>query len=170
MTEDRISKQNTDRRNAALLFEKYGQHLFRVAANVLKNDADAEDAVQQLFYDMLRKGNVPDADDPRCKAYLSVAVERKAVDLLRTRRNDASIEDAAEAAGEQNVPSLSPLAEAISKLPASDRELLLLKYYMGYKATEIAQRTGEAPNTVQKRILRARQKLKTMLTEQEGDE
>ena len=167
-----------DQQNASILFEEYGQHLLGVAMNVLKNSEDAEDAVQQLFYDMLRKGTVPDAKDQRCKAYLSVAVERKAVDILRARRYDVPLEEIADAtpeeitdiAEEQTISSVSPLAEAVAKLPASDRELLMLKYYMGYRAVEIAERTGEAPNTVQKRIRRIQQKLRTMLTEDKGDE
>ena len=51
-------------------------------------------------------------------------------------------------------------------LPAKDRVPLYLYYYEGYAVAEIGEILGLKPSTVQTRLSRGREKLKTMLTEE----
>ena len=57
--------------------------------------------------------------------------------------------------------------EELMALPPKDRLGIHLYYYEGYKTAEIAQITGEQEGTVRSRMSRAREKLRTLLAEEE---
>ena len=58
------------------------------------------------------------------------------------------------------------IIEALEKLPASDREILVLNFYSGYKFGEIADMLGMTNDAVWQRASRARRHLRTLV---EGD-
>lgn len=147
---------------AAELYETFRQHLYRTASGILKNSEDAEDAVQQLFADMISKGALPAISDPRTKAYLTVAVRNKALNMLSSRRVSEPLETAKDHSAKAGPSELSGLIE---KLPEEKRRILILYYYFGYDTAEIADLTGLRPAAVQKRLQRARQALRKMLEE-----
>lgn len=55
------------------------------------------------------------------------------------------------------------MMEAINTLNETDREILIRKYYCGETAAEIAERLSMRTGTVEMRISRAKQKLRTMI-------
>ena len=57
------------------------------------------------------------------------------------------------------------LADAIASLPPRYREVLLLKYYNGYSAREIAGFLSATPDAVTQTLHRARKKLAEILDE-----
>ena len=159
---ERFNTISENREKAKILYGSYKQLLYRAAFSLLKNEEDAEDAVQQLFFDMLRKGNMPDPNDERTRNYLIVAVKRKALDIIGSRREYTDL-DSIEGLPDDQKKDLSPLAEAVASLPDKSRNLLIMYYYNGYKATEIAKLTGETANTVQKRLSRIRETLREIM-------
>ena len=63
------------RSDCELLYMEYRQHMFGVARSILKDDALSEDVVQDVFIKLIEKDKLPSLDDPRTKAYLTVAAE-----------------------------------------------------------------------------------------------
>ena len=59
------------------------------------------------------------------------------------------------------------LMQAVNRLPADFREVVLLHYYQGYGITEIAEMMGVAEGTVSSRLSRARTKLQKFIQEEE---
>ena len=59
------------------------------------------------------------------------------------------------------------MMEAVNRLPADFKEVVLLHYYQGYGIAEIAQLLGVAEGTVSSRLSRARGKLQKILQEEE---
>ena len=58
------------------------------------------------------------------------------------------------------------LYEALASLPEMHRQVLMLRYMAGMKSKEIAQTLRVSPNTIDQRLVRARAKLKTILSEE----
>ena len=63
-----------------------------------------------------------------------------------------------------------PVMEAVMELPEKYRTAVYLHYFEGYKVAEIAEMTGTNQNTVSSLLMRARQRLKTMLEGEFDDE
>lgn len=60
-------------------------------------------------------------------------------------------------------PQEPALAQAIARLPARDREVILLRYYEQLSPDEIAHMLRQPLNTVKSRLARAKKKLKQLL-------
>ncbi len=82
--------------------------------------------------------------------------------------DDAEAPDNPAPADEQTQPGGDPaqgsrVLEAVNELPAALRTSIYLRYYEGYSTDEIAQLTGDTPDTVRKHLSRGRAKLRDAL-------
>ena len=157
------------------IFHTYGNLMFHVANKILNNDHDAEDAVQQALFTIYQ--NLEKFSEIRCpqsRSFIVTIVERKAIDLYRTKRRNAAIPFEEEFI---NVPAPSvvnavakrtDLAKAMAMLPTRYRELLFLKYDNGYSEREIAVMYSMTEANVKKTIQRAKKKLESILKGQEA--
>ena len=138
-----------DRTRFEALYRAYRGLMFHVANRILQNSQDAEDAVHLAFLSLVDHSLPP---------------ERKAIDLYRAkqRRPMAELE---EIPGCTAPPSDGTLAGAMAALPPRYREVLLLKYYNGYSAAEIAGFLGLTPGNVRQLTLRAKRCLAAELAE-----
>ncbi len=79
------------------------------------------------------------------------------------RRRRTALPDTLPAPG----PEERQEVEELMLLPAGDRLVLHLFYYEGLSAAEIASLTGLTQGSVRSRLCRAREKLRTLMTEKE---
>ena len=164
-----------DRARFEQLFRTYGGLMFHVANRILNNEQDAEDAVQQAFFVILKNiEKISDVPCPRTRSFVVTIVERKAIDLYRSKQRRAALplEDAdcglalpSEADG---IHARSDLAGAMAALPPRYRELLFLKYDNGYADQEIAEMCSMTVSNVKKTIQRAKKRLERILEGQEA--
>ncbi len=158
---------------AELIRELYHAHaltLIRTAKLLLRDQAAAEDAVQDAFLGLYRA--LPRlADRGQLLPYLRTAVINRCRDELRGRRRAAaraiqhepiasSPEDPAMAVQERHA-----VLDAVGRLPRRAREILVLRYYLGLSDDQIAVTLGISRSTVSSTASRALGVLATTLTE-----
>jgi RNA polymerase sigma-70 factor (ECF subfamily) len=156
-----------------------GRHLLAVARRLLRNEEDAQDAVQQAFLSAFRA--LPSFNgQSRITTWLHRIVTNAALMKLRTsgRRQEESIdallpayvEDGhhVEQFSEWALPADARMARhevcaqvraAIDRLPDSYRTVLMLRDIEELSTEEAAQALGINSNTVKIRLHRARQAL-----------
>ena len=88
--------------------------------------------------------------------------ERRARDRLGPLRDDLS--DAPAASGDAHA-----VREALRALPRRQREVTVLRYYLGLDVREIAAHLGIAEGTVKAMLFRARQSLAITLGDEDGE-
>ena len=152
------------------LVHTYKNLMFYVANQILNNDHDAEDAVQQAFFTILKNfDKISEIKCPQIRSFVVTIVERKAIDLYRSKNRNAVVSFDEEyvnvpvPADADAVSTRTDLARAIALLPTRYRELLLLKYDSGYSEQEIAAMCSMTPANVKKTIHRAKKKLEVLL-------
>lgn len=147
------------------LYERYRGYMYTAAYQILGSDSDAEDAVHQAFLSVIKNlGRIELVDSPKTQKYLLVITERKAIDIFRSRRHIVSLDAMEQIPGLTALPLENHrLADAMARLPAHYRSVLLLRYDQGYTVREIAKLLDIKPGTVQKSIWRAKQALKKEL-------
>ena len=145
--------------------EQYLDMVYRIALNSLRHPADAEDAVQNTMLRLWRT-DTDFAGEEHLRRWLArVAVnESRRIAAHPWRRRAVSLEEAREPVFQDR--ERRELYEAVMGLPAKYRVPLYLYYYEGYAVAEIGEILGLKPSTVQTRLSRGREKLKTMLTEE----
>ena len=162
-------ESDADRQRFEQLYHRYRGLMFYVARQILPSDEDAEDAVHEAFLAILRHmDDISDVSDPKTRAFVVLIAERKAIDLRRrnARRDALSLEE--ECLGVTvPLPGDGGLADAMVQLKPRQRELLLLRYYVGYSTREAAQLLGMTSSAAQKELTRAKAALRTIL-EKEG--
>ena len=152
------------------IYTLYRGLMFYIARRILPGEADAEDAVHQAFVSIIENlKKISEVRCPRTRSYLVIITERKAIDILRSRSrlSPEAFEESTRGV-ELPLPGDGGLSDAMSRLPAAYREVLLLRYYYhGYTVREIAPMLGRKPGAVQKLLTRAKAALRKILEQED---
>lgn len=147
------------------IYLKYRYLMLHVATKILQNHHDAEDAVHQAFLSVIQNmDKFSDVESPKTRSLLVIIVERKSIDILRKRQRENFVELNEDILGiEIPEPNDYGLADAISRLPAHYREVLLMRYDNGLTNREIANLLGITESGVRKILGRAKRALRSEL-------
>ena len=137
--------------------EKYGDMLYRISLLILKNTADAEDAVQETFIKYFTKApEFTDAEHE--KAWRITVATNRGRDMLRYRsRHETESEEVLNTYAVEK--SDSGILEALMELSDKYRIIMILFYVEQYKIDEIADITGVSGSAVKMRLSRGRKLL-----------
>ena len=142
-----------------------------LAAQILGDSEAAADAVQDAIVKALQR---PEAYDPArgaVRPWFLAVVRHRCLDLLRRRRpTDPEIEalPAETRSPEDSVAALQDAAtlhEALARLTAEQREILILRDFNDLGYAEIAQVLAVPQGTVMSRLHRARLALRKEMTD-----
>jgi RNA polymerase sigma-70 factor (ECF subfamily) len=140
----------------------------RTALRLTANRQDAQDAAQEVFLRLHRSlGRIDDSRNlPGWLYRVTVNVCR---DILRKRRNTASLEDTQVAVSSSTEADLSRaeqlklVEEALRTLPEKERAAVALRDIEGLTTREVAEILGSSEATVRSQISAARTKIRKML-------
>ncbi len=156
------------------VFRDHQARVFRAAYRITGNAQDAEDVLQTVFLRLARHGeDAPEVANP--SSYLYRAAINSALDLLRARRERASVplDDAADAPagrpgpeeGQEAAEIRAWLRRALAALPPRAAEIFALRYLEGQANRDIARMLGVSRVTVAVTLHRTRQRLQEELGE-----
>jgi RNA polymerase sigma-70 factor (ECF subfamily) len=140
----------------------------RVQALALtRNRARADDLVQDAVCNALSAQD-SFAVGTNFAAWMHRILRNRFISDLRKRRDTSDIEDVPAAALATEAPhehrlALKELASAMVRLPAEQREALLMVVLHGMSYETLAEATGCAVGTAKSRVFRARRQLETWL-------
>ena len=151
----------------AALVSEYAGTLYRVSFSVLRNAADAEDAVQEAFLRVLKhRATLDEVRDRR--VWLIRIVWNIVLDRKRRAKTRPETDDVAELARVLPAEGLSAedraaaaqhhaqVLKCVETLPAKEREVLMLSAFEELTSVEIAQVLGITESSVRSRLFRAR--------------
>jgi RNA polymerase sigma-70 factor (ECF subfamily) len=179
--EARTQAEQTQAEEATLaaLVSQYAGTLYRVAFSVLRNAADAEDAVQEAFVRVLRhRDTLGEVRDQR--VWLIRIVWNIVLDRKRRAKTRPETDDVSELA--RVLPSAGLSAEEIAsaaqhhahvlacveKLPANERQVLMLSAFEELSSVEIAAVLSITESSVRSRLFRARNLMAGLLHHARG--
>ena len=145
--------------------ERYLDMVYRIALNALRVPADAEDAAQTVML-RLWQSESSFTGEAHLRHWLVRVTINVCRDAARSawRRRLVPLEHCPEPSF--SLPEQGILYRAVMDLPGKYRLPLYLYYYEGYSVAEVGELLGLKPSTVQTRLARGREKLKTMLEEE----
>jgi RNA polymerase sigma-70 factor, ECF subfamily len=158
----------------AEVYDRFAPDVYRAALLVLRNDAAAQDIVQDVFVELWRHPGRYDPALGTFPAYLTVIARRRAVDVVRREvrrvaRQDRSCRAAAAAwspsPSEEVIAShvADAVRAAVRLLPDSQRRIVELAYFGGLTYKEAAEEAGVPEGTAKSRVRLAFAKLEAML-------
>lgn len=159
------------------LVAEYSTTLYRVAYSVTRNSAEAEDIVQETFLRVLKHQNkLYEIRDTRVwlvRIAWNLSLDRKRrgktrpetediADLVRTLPSSELRADEEVIAAQEHARVLA----LIARLPAKERQALLLSALEELSTAEIAGICSTTESSIRSRIFRARRELSDMLSKQ----
>jgi RNA polymerase sigma-70 factor (ECF subfamily) len=142
----------------AELFDRYSGMAYSVALRVVKDAAQAEDVMQDVFFQVWQNPRAFVSDRGSLGAWLAVVVRNRAIDVIRRRKPSDPVEDvvlpsqANVAAEVEHRTMLDRVRIAMKDLPPEQRESVELAFFEGMTHAEIAEKQGEPLGTVKTRI------------------
>jgi RNA polymerase sigma-70 factor (sigma-E family) len=156
------------------LYQAHALGMIRLAHIMLGDRASAEDVVQEAFCGLYRRWSAL-ADAGSALAYVRSSVLNGCRSVLRRQsraRDQADGQQAAPPPGISaeaaaiTIEERQQVLRALRRLPARQREALVLRFYLDLSAEESAATMGIGPGSVRSAIHRGLESLGRMLQEQ----
>jgi len=161
------SRHYADDETLAALVNQYAGTLYRVAYSVLRNPADAEDAVQEAFVRVLRHrdtlGEVRDHRVWLIRIVWNIVLDRKRRAKTRPETDDVSELERVLPSDGLSAEQIAAAAQhhahvlaCVEQLPIKEREVLMLSAFEELNSVEIATVLNITESSVRSRLFRAR--------------
>ncbi len=157
----------------AELYDRFGRPAYGLALRILRDEALAEDAVQEAFLALWRTASRFVPERGKASTWILTLVHRRSVDLVRReeRRRADALDPESEPGGA--APSVEEEAwlrlqrervqSALRQLPDQQREAIELAYYGGFTQSELAERLGQPLGTIKSRMFLGLGRLRELL-------
>ncbi len=158
----------------AVLYDRWADRVHSLAVHLLRDGRDAEDIVEETFWQAWRGAARYDVARGSVGSWLLTICRSRSLDKLRSRRRrpeDTNLDDAP-AAESPEPDAMSALVTmetgrvvraALAELPLEQRQTIELAYFRGLSQSEIAEKTGQPLGTIKTRIRLAMVKLREKL-------
>ena len=145
------------------VYEEFVDDIFRLCYSFMKNQMDAEDAVQETFLKYFHSDKKFENVEHQ-KAWLIVTASNHCKDLLKQRwRKAKDLDDYKDIVGEEKV-MVDEMMELVIKLPEKYKTAVYLYYYEGYDSREIAHLLHKPDSTIRTYLQKARKLLRQELS------
>jgi RNA polymerase sigma-70 factor (ECF subfamily) len=151
------------------IFEEHYDLTYRTAYGIMRRAEDAEDVVQTIFLQLLRREVPPDlTKNPR--GYFYRAAVNLSLQAIRARRRhilrgDSEQLEASTESGNSDFDEEMDrrLWDAIAQLNEGAAQILILRYIHNYSLANIARVLGTTRSTVAVSLFRSRSRLKQLI-------
>ena len=154
-----------------VLYDRYSGFVHALALRVLGRTEEAEEVVQEVFWQLWKSKIRYDPSQGRFSTWLFVITRNRSLDRLRRKRRRPFAEplpiDAGGPVAPGNPEESASSAErrehvlsALRHLPSEQRQALELSFFQGLTHREIAESLGEPLGTIKSRIRMAMDKLR----------
>ena len=158
----------------SLLFRRYARLVRAVAYKILRDDSEADDAVQEVFLFLHRKRDLFDSSKNSARSWIVQVTYHRAIDrrrYLQARHSYAQVdlEDVARELGdtsqEMAIERLEHegLWKLFDSLSHNQRQTLALYFFEGLTLHEIALKLGQTRGNVKNHYFRGLDKLRKQL-------
>lgn len=146
--------------------EEHYDEIFRYCAWRLPTAEDAKDATQEVFLRLAKSRAVYESRE-KPLAYLYTCARNVCIDIMRRARPVSMLSDA----DAERIPDPAQngihedllLADALSRLPADEREVLELRYGQDLKVADVAAVVGKSRFALRRIERRALERLREMM-------
>lgn len=162
-----------------VLFERYSPLVFHIARNIVKDEWEAEETVQQVFFDLYRAIAQFNAERGSFKTWMLQFTYHRSINrrehlLCKKVYSSQELNEAifvGELAGTRSLLQLSPqettrlVEQILTTLKPPQRRVIELTFFEGLTAEEIALKTGATAVVVRNLLYRGLAKLRCILLE-----
>lgn len=159
------------------LYDEFSGALLGITLGILKNRAEAEETLQDIFVTVWRSADKYRPEVGKASTWLISLARNRSIDRLRSRKRRDKLAEAVSEEGFKNVDEESPetpliaaelserVRESLRTLPDEMRTVLELAFFHSLTQTEISEYLNQPLGTVKSRIRRAMERIRATLTD-----
>jgi len=170
--------QEGDRNALGALFRKFAALMRSVSARILRDEAEADDLVQEVFLFIYREAKVYDCMKSSGRSWIMQMTYRRAISRwrylnARGHYKNAELNPSVVQGRNGVVPLYDSSIEALfgreglkkvmDELTADQHETLRLHFYEGYTLAEVAQKLGQSVGNIRHHYYRGLEKLRKQM-------
>lgn len=170
-----LIKRYLETRNAAyfdMLYNRYSSKIYAKCISMLRNEAKAQDATQEIFTKIFLNLSKFE-EQSKFSTWVYSITYNFCIDLIRKNKKSRNLfsDDELENTGEvlEEVPDhelltmeVKRLKRVLEEMLEGDRAILLMKYNEEMSIFEIAEALNKSESAIKMRILRAKQKARSI--------
>ncbi|GAB4578962.1 MAG: sigma-70 family RNA polymerase sigma factor [Anaerolineales bacterium] len=159
------------------LYDRYSRLVFSLALYMVDDQPAAEEITQDAFTRLWVQADSYRPEQAKVKTWLVTIARNRAIDELRRRKvrpTSALLEEVWETSSNNLEEMVDGRAQsvrvraALSTLPSEQRQVMVMAYFGGYSQAEISTELAMPLGTVKTRMRLAMQKLRQLLTSENG--
>ena len=164
-----------DRDAFAAFYDAYAPLAFGLIRRILRNAAEAEEVLQEVFWEIWRSAADYDQKRGSPEAWVVMRAKSRGIDRVRSIRRKGEMTagsptQALTAMGQEperdpgvNIEQRGSVRGALGQLPQNQREVIELAYFDGLTQTEISERLKQPLGTVKTRMRLGMEKLRSLM-------
>jgi RNA polymerase sigma-70 factor (ECF subfamily) len=166
---DLIALCDGDHEALGRLYDRHAAVMLAVGERILGSRREAEDLLHDVFVEIWRKAGDYDPTRGKVSTWMRLRMRSRALDRIRgaqRKERPTEITDRLMTrvnAPQKDVGDRASLQAALAELPEEQSVVIMLSYFGGMSASEIATRVGIPIGTVKSRASAAMQKLRRAL-------
>ena len=167
----------SDKRTFAQIYSQYDSRLRHVVNRYLKNNADAQDAMQNTWLGVLKKMDLcSEMAEGELQAYIMTIAKNQAISIARKNQKEKEIfieADTEDLADEEDFfefcdkQDVSDIVACINMLSDAQKEVITLHYLYHHSLKEIAKMFGISVSVAESRWKNGRARLMQLLQRKE---
>ncbi len=163
--------RDRDKEAIRLIFDNYGPVLLNIIMRVVKDEAMAQDVLQEALLKFWKNGSSYDSEKGSLFTWLTRIARNAAIDKTRTKdfrltetsRTAVDLVSISDSVGQESDLDQLYMKQMIDQLPEVQRELIDLAYFQGYTQKEISDNLEMPLGTVKSRIRLAIKHLRSII-------
>ena len=159
---------NGNKEALSIIINKYYDEIYRFCFYLTGYETDSYDITQEVFLKFIRY--VDSYQYKNLKGYLLIIARNLCYDFFRHKKDTAPIEETAEAGKDdmqiKGIEDGMLIEQALLKISAEQREVIVLRIYEEFKFMEIAKMLGVNLSTVKSRYHLGLKKLRKIMEEE----
>ena len=152
----------------SIIYDRYSRLVYAKSLSMLKNEAAAEDAVQEIFIKVMLKLSSY-TGDAKFSTWMYAITYNYCIDIIRkTQRKKAIDVEDIDVLEASMIPEpddarilevdIKRLKYILERIPRKDKAILMMKYLEEFSIKEIAEIMEKSESAVKMQILRAKEK------------
>jgi RNA polymerase sigma-70 factor, ECF subfamily len=159
-SDESLMERLRDREQPAMtvLFDRYAGLVYSVAFRVLNDSGQAEDVMQEIFFQLWKNPESFSARKGSLAPWLAVVARNRAIDQLRQRKPTEMVDEVVlaspanlESEAERNT-MMHRVRGILREMPEDHQRSLEMAFFEGLTHSEIAEKTGQPLGTIKTRI------------------
>lgn len=162
--------------NFDLLYRQYGPKVYGKCLSLLKDEAQAKDAMQEIFIRAFLKSS-QFRQEAKVSTWLYSITYNYCMDFLKKQQSKRAkmgedLQEVISTVEENEVDhylldrKIAELNTVLEKLPSSDRKILLMKFQEEMSIKEMAQRKNKSEGAIKMKLNRAKAKARQLRIQQ----